>query len=108
MVRLHSLAIAALVSASTAIVESSFAAKDIITRDVAIIGGGASGTYAAVRLREDFHTSVVVIEEQDHLVRSPSRKVFQDDQRPCLLVRSREGMLTLTSTRYRTYTSTMV
>ena len=40
-----------------------------LTRDVAIVGGGASGAYAAVRLREDFGKSVVVIEKQDHLVR---------------------------------------
>ena len=40
-----------------------------ITRDVAIVGGGASGAHAAVRLREDFGKSVVVIEKQSRLVR---------------------------------------
>lgn len=35
--------------------------------DVAIIGGGAAGTYAAVRLSEDFNISIVVIEPKDHL-----------------------------------------
>lgn len=42
------------------------AADEVITRDVAIIGGGSSGTYAAVRLR-DSGRSVVVIEKEDAL-----------------------------------------
>ena len=49
--------------------EGRFSANDIVEKDVAIIGGGASGTYAAVRLREDFGVSVVVVEKEDHLVR---------------------------------------
>jgi hypothetical protein len=40
-----------------------------IHRDVAIIGGGAAGSYSAVRLREDFGVSVVVIEKNSNLVR---------------------------------------
>jgi phytoene dehydrogenase-like protein len=40
--------------------------EDIITRDVAIIGGGASGTYAAVRIR-DMNQSVVIVEKKDRL-----------------------------------------
>jgi hypothetical protein len=39
-------------------------ATNIIERDVAIIGGGASGVYAALRLRE-MNRSVVVVEERD-------------------------------------------
>jgi hypothetical protein len=39
----------------------------VLNTDVAIIGGGASGTYAAVRLREDFNTSIVLVEPRDHL-----------------------------------------
>ncbi|KAL4985084.1 hypothetical protein BDW68DRAFT_5368 [Aspergillus falconensis] len=39
---------------------------DTITRDFAIIGGGASGTFAAVRLREQ-GKSVVLIERDGHL-----------------------------------------
>lgn len=35
--------------------------------DVAIIGGGASGTYAAVRLREDYNTSIMLIEPRARL-----------------------------------------
>ena len=39
-----------------------------ITKDIAIVGGGAGGAHAAVRLREDFGKSVVVIEKQGRLV----------------------------------------
>lgn len=42
--------------------------SDIIYRDVAVIGGGASGAYAAVRIRDDFHKSIALIEKQDILV----------------------------------------
>jgi NAD(P)-binding Rossmann-like domain len=45
---------------------SNFNPADIITRDVCIIGGGSSGTYAAIRL-QDMGKSVVVVEKQDHL-----------------------------------------
>lgn len=40
-----------------------------IDTDVAIIGGGGSGAYAAVRLREDFGKEIVVVEKQNRLVR---------------------------------------
>jgi monoamine oxidase len=40
--------------------------KDIVTHDVCIIGGGASGTYAAMRLR-DMNQSVVIVEQKDRL-----------------------------------------
>jgi len=39
----------------------------IVNVEVAIVGGGASGTYGAVRLREDFNTSIIVIEPRDYL-----------------------------------------
>jgi hypothetical protein len=42
------------------------AAGAVITRDVAVIGGGATGTYAAIRLR-DLGRSVVVVEHNDRL-----------------------------------------
>lgn len=42
--------------------------RKTITRDVAIIGGGASGAHAAVRLREDFDKSVIVVEKRNRLV----------------------------------------
>ncbi|KAF2849920.1 FAD/NAD(P)-binding domain-containing protein [Plenodomus tracheiphilus IPT5] len=38
-----------------------------LTTDIAIIGGGASGTYAAVRLREDLNTSILLIEPRPNL-----------------------------------------
>ena len=41
-------------------------AYPIITRDVAIVGGGSTGTYAAIRLR-DLGKSVVVVEAADRL-----------------------------------------
>jgi flavin-dependent dehydrogenase len=41
---------------------------ETIDTDVVIIGGGASGTYAAVRLRDDYGVRVTVIEEKNQLV----------------------------------------
>ncbi|KAH6655669.1 amine oxidase [Truncatella angustata] len=43
------------------------AASSIIEKDVVIVGGGASGAHAAVRLREDYGKSIVIIEKQDNL-----------------------------------------
>lgn len=40
--------------------------QKVVERDVVIIGGGSSGTYAAVRLKEE-GKSVVVLEKEDHL-----------------------------------------
>lgn len=47
--------------------DSQFKPKDIITKDVAVIGGGASGTYAAIRLKDKGKT-VALIEQKNHLV----------------------------------------
>jgi len=55
------------IATASRIDESKFKPGDIIARDVAIIGGGASGSYAAVRLRDSGKT-VVVIDQADHLV----------------------------------------
>ena len=44
------------------------AADFIIKKDVVILGGGASGAHAAVRLREDYGKSVVIVEKQSNLV----------------------------------------
>ncbi|KAK4101155.1 FAD/NAD(P)-binding domain-containing protein [Parathielavia hyrcaniae] len=40
---------------------------EVITRDVAIIGGGASGAYAAVKLKEDFNKTIVLVEKANRL-----------------------------------------
>lgn len=40
---------------------------DVIVRDVAIVGGGASGTFAAVRLQQDLNQSVAVVEQNQAL-----------------------------------------
>ena len=45
---------------------SAVSADSIITRDVVVIGGGATGTYAAIRLR-DLGRSVAVVETADRL-----------------------------------------
>ncbi|KAI4691302.1 uncharacterized protein J4E84_003593 [Alternaria hordeiaustralica] len=45
---------------------SSFHPSAIITRDVAIIGGGSSGTHAAITLK-DFNKSVIVVEIKNRL-----------------------------------------
>ncbi|KAJ6442764.1 Beta-cyclopiazonate dehydrogenase [Purpureocillium lavendulum] len=45
---------------------ASYVADNVITRDVAIIGGGATGTYAGVSLR-DLNQSVILIEKNDYL-----------------------------------------
>ena len=44
----------------------SLSPEDVITRDVVVIGGGAAGTYAAVRL-QDFNKSVVIVEKKGNL-----------------------------------------
>ncbi|QUC17487.1 uncharacterized protein UV8b_01728 [Ustilaginoidea virens] len=41
--------------------------KSVIEVDVAIVGGGAAGCHAAVRLREDFKKSILVIEKAARL-----------------------------------------
>lgn len=51
---------------SSAVNIGTYNKEDIIIRDVCIIGGGATGTYAAVRLG-DFNKSVVVIETKGRL-----------------------------------------
>lgn len=36
--------------------------------DVAVVGGGAGGAYAAVRLKEDYGKSIVLIEKEKRMV----------------------------------------
>jgi hypothetical protein len=45
---------------------ADYSADAIITRDVCVIGGGSTGTYSAIRLR-DMGKSVVVVENNDRL-----------------------------------------
>ena len=45
---------------------SNYASHNVIVRDVAVIGGGSSGTYAAINLRK-LGQSVVVVEKEDVL-----------------------------------------
>lgn len=52
--------------AGTPEVDRSGGGRKVITRDVAIIGGGSTGTYAAIQLR-DLGKSVVVVEAADRL-----------------------------------------
>ncbi|EXJ86868.1 hypothetical protein A1O3_03822 [Capronia epimyces CBS 606.96] len=55
--------IASLMSITAGIDISAIAASDVIHRDVAVIGGGASGAYGAVRLSQ-LGKSVVVVERK--------------------------------------------
>lgn len=43
----------------------SYKADDVLVRDVVVIGGGASGTYGAIALK-DMGRSVVVVEREPH------------------------------------------
>lgn len=56
----------AFILATTAIAEDS----RLLYKDVVILGGGAGGTHAAIRLREDYGKSVLLIEKESILVRS--------------------------------------
>ncbi|KAB8261693.1 hypothetical protein BDV32DRAFT_33025 [Aspergillus pseudonomiae] len=40
---------------------------NVLYKDVVVVGGGASGAYAAVRIRDDFGKSIALIEKQDIL-----------------------------------------
>lgn len=53
-------AVAPLVSAS--------AKPNVLNKDVVIVGGGASGAYAAVRIRDDFGKSIALVEKEGIIV----------------------------------------
>ncbi|KAK7699867.1 hypothetical protein SLS64_011297 [Diaporthe eres] len=55
------------VFAVAAAADAVLGANAAIDTDIAIIGGGGSGAYAAVRLREDFGKNIVVVEKQNRL-----------------------------------------
>lgn len=57
--------------AQRASTSTSKSTSETIDVDVAIIGGGATGAYAAVRLRDDYQKAVLVIEKENRLVRLP-------------------------------------
>lgn len=61
-----------LLVSATITVAAAYDPSDAVHKDVLIVGGGASGAYAAVRLREDFGKSIVLIEKESILV-SPHR-----------------------------------
>ncbi|KAL1854822.1 hypothetical protein Daus18300_011338 [Diaporthe australafricana] len=55
---------------TAALLISKITAQDdsaVITKDIVIIGGGASGAHAAVRLREDLDQDIILIEKQSIL-----------------------------------------
>jgi heterodisulfide reductase subunit A-like polyferredoxin len=53
-------------------------AVEVINRDVVIVGGGASGAHAAVKLR-DMGKTIVLVEKGDTLVRE-GMPPFRTDQ----------------------------
>lgn len=61
------LASSAFAPALSALLPESIATS-IVNKDVAIVGGGASGAYAAIRLKEDYGKSIVLIEKEAALV----------------------------------------
>ncbi|KAK6850520.1 FAD dependent oxidoreductase [Apiospora arundinis] len=62
----HGLLICSVFSDHCPTCEYIFDDKDVIRRDVAIIGGGSSGTYTAVKLK-DAGKSFIVVEPKDQL-----------------------------------------
>ena len=45
---------------------TSYDPQDVISTDVAVVGGGSAGVYTAVRL-QDYNKSIVIIEKNDYL-----------------------------------------
>ncbi|TPX15260.1 uncharacterized protein E0L32_004537 [Thyridium curvatum] len=75
--------LAALTFASAAPAEqAATAGQRVIHKDVVILGGGASGAHAAVRLREDFGKSIVLVEKQGRLGGHVSTYIDPESGRP--------------------------
>ncbi|KAF2208160.1 hypothetical protein CERZMDRAFT_16932, partial [Cercospora zeae-maydis SCOH1-5] len=53
-----------------------------IVSDVVILGAGASGTYAAIRLREDYNLSIAVVEKADRIGGHTDTYVDIETQKP--------------------------
>ena len=62
------LAVASLAVAAPGSLPQSIATSTV-TVDIAIVGAGASGAYAAIRLKEDFNKSIAIIDKASDLVR---------------------------------------
>lgn len=54
------------VDPNSLVVEDKVSCEDVIQKDFAIVGGGSSGTYSAIRLKEMGH-DIVLIEAKDQL-----------------------------------------
>ncbi|UNI21310.1 hypothetical protein JDV02_007311 [Purpureocillium takamizusanense] len=56
-----------LLAGAALLIGACSATEQVIFKDVVIVGGGASGSYAAVRIRDDFGKSVALIEKKGRL-----------------------------------------
>lgn len=60
-----------LTAASILAMSSASPITQTISKDVVVVGGGAAGAYAAVRLREDYGKSIALVERRARLVSNP-------------------------------------
>ncbi|KAJ5358372.1 uncharacterized protein N7496_010785 [Penicillium cataractarum] len=67
-----------LISSAFAINEHEFAPKDVIIRDVCILGGGATGTYAAISLKDKGRSILVV--EREEVLGGHAKTFYLDDE----------------------------
>ncbi|KAJ6076985.1 hypothetical protein N7499_008966 [Penicillium canescens] len=60
--------VASLLTAASVVAMSSVSpVTHTISKDVVVVGGGAAGAYAAVRLREDYGKSIALVEREARL-----------------------------------------